>query len=203
MKLNAKLYLKIIGILLVLTPFADIIFGGGAEAFMKGYNSVECEYETEFVNIIPKNNQTLIIPSIDGTITLHEANILLKTKEPLDIYPFYIWPIKLVFGFLNITFIILIILIIRRLISNRLLEKGTAKYIFYYSLNILLFSIIDNSLSYIKYHQLEKYFTQSNYTVAQINFFEAHDYVFILILFAFAIAVNESIKLKEENDLTI
>ena len=130
MKLNAKLYLKIIGILLVLTPFIDLTLGSGAEEFMKGMNSVKCcGYESEFINIIPKkrDNVKINIASIDGEIVVNELNTTITTKEPLDIYPFYIWPVKLILGFVFITSLILIFLIIRRLIYNRLLEKGTPK----------------------------------------------------------------------------
>ena len=140
MKLNAKLYLKIIGILLVLTPFADIIFGGGAEAFMKGYNEGKSEFITENISLTPKNT-TLNIPTIDSEIIMNNLNATITTKEPLDLYPFYIWPIKLVLGFTVISSLILIFLIIRRLIYNRLLEKGTPKYIALYGISIITFSL--------------------------------------------------------------
>lgn len=86
------------------------------------------------------------------------------------------------------------------------LTKGrvhTYNTLLYNGFAVISFSLIDSSLNYIKNSQLEKYLVNSNYIISENNMVNASDIYTGLFIIAFAIALKQSIQMKQENDLTI
>ncbi|WP_291053013.1 MULTISPECIES: DUF2975 domain-containing protein [unclassified Empedobacter] len=205
METKSKFYLKIIGVLLITLPFIDFFFNNGLNDFMRGWQNAEIAQSSEYFKVIPKNGSEnpVSIPKIDGTIITEAMNLSIHTEKSLAIYPFYIWVLYLLLGLTMIFYFFSTIRLIKRFINGELFEKSTYNTLLYNGFAVISFSLIDSSLNYIKNSQLEKYLVNSNYIISENNMVNASDIYTGLFIIAFAIALKQSIQMKQENDLTI
>lgn len=205
MKTNSKLYLKIIGLLLILLPLVDLVVNGHYKSFKEGYNSHNTKGTDEHFSIVPNSGEILSIqiPNINGDITASKIDLEINTDKSLNIYPFYIWVLYLLAGFTIIFYLISIIRLIKRFIKGQLFERSTYHTLLYNGFSLIAFTMIDSSLNFIKNYQLEKYIQNSNYTLATDNMIDISSIITGLIILAFAVALKQSLDIKEENDLTI
>lgn len=77
---------------------------------------------------------------------------------------------------------------------NTLLYNGFA---------VIGFTLIDSLLNFIKNNQLEKYLVNSNFIISENNMIDISSLSAGLFTLVFAIALKQSIQMKQENDLTI
>ena len=205
MKTNTKLYLKIIGILLIILPFVDIVINDHYKDFEKGMKDGNSKDSYQYFSIVPNTNEILSIqlPKINGDIIASKINLEVHTEKSLDTYPFYIWILYMLVAFAFIVYLISIIRLIRRFIKGQLFEESTYNTLLYNGFSLISFSIIDSSLNFIKNNQLKKYIQNSNYTLASDNMIDISSIITGLIILAFAVALKQSINMKNENDLTI
>lgn len=205
METKSKFYLKLIGVLLITLPFIDFFFNNGLNDFKRGFNKGEAEGNYEYFNIFPKNsdNNTISIPRIDGNILTNEISLEVYTDRSLDIYPFYIWVLYLLLGVVMIFYLFSTIRLIKRFINGELFEKSTYNTLLYNGFAVICFSLIDSLLTIIKNNQLEKYLVNSNFIISKSYMINASDIYTGLFIIAFAIALKQSIQMKQENDLTI
>lgn len=205
METKSKFYLKLIGVLLITLPFIDFFFNNGLNDFKRGFNKGEAEGNYEYFNIFPKNsdNNTISIPRIDGNILTNEISLEVYTDRSLDIYPFYIWVLYLLLGLTMIFYLFSTIRLIKRFINGELFEKSTYNTLLYNGFAVICFSLIDSLLTIIKNNQLEKYLVNSNFIISKSYMINASDIYTGLFTIAFAIALKQSIQMKQENDLTI
>ena len=89
---------------------------------------------TEFIDVVAKSNLDFKkqIPNIDGDIFMYKAELEIQTKEALEIYPFYIWGIYVIIGFVVIVNLASLIRLLKRFIKGRLLEHSTYTSLLYY-----------------------------------------------------------------------
>lgn len=205
METKSKFYLKLIGVLLITLSFIDFFFNNGLNDFKRGFNKGEAEGNYEYFNIFPKNsdNNTISIPRIDGNILTNEISLEVYTDRSLDIYPFYIWVLYLLLGVVMIFYLFSTIRLIKRFINGELFEKSTYNTLLYNGFAVICFSLIDSLLTIIKNNQLEKYLVNSNFIISKSYMINASDIYTGLFIIAFAIALKQSIQMKQENDLTI
>lgn len=205
MKTNSKLYLKIIGLLLILLPLVDLVFNGHYNDFERGFNKGNSKEFYEYFSIVPNSDEisSIQIPNINGDITASKIDLEVHTEKSLNIYPFYIWVLYLLAGFTIIFYLISIIRLIKRFIKGQLFERSTYHTLLYNGFSLIAFTMIDSSLNFIKNYQLEKYIQNSNYTLATDNMIDISSIITGLIILAFAVALKQSLDIKEENDLTI
>ena len=93
--------------------------------------------------------------------------------------------------------------LIKRFINGELFEKSTYNTLLYNGFAVIGFSLIDSLLTIIKNNQLEKYLVNSNFIISKSYMINASDIYTGLFIIAFAIALKQSIQMKQENDLTI
>lgn len=93
--------------------------------------------------------------------------------------------------------------LIKRFINGELFEKSTYNTLLYNGFAVICFSLIDSLLTIIKNNQLEKYLVNSNFIISKSYMINASDIYTGLFTIAFAIALKQSIQMKQENDLTI
>lgn len=205
METKSKFYLKLIGVLLITLPFIDFFFNNGLNDFKRGFNKGEAEGNYEYFNIIPKNsdNNTISIPRIDGNILTNEISLEVYTDRSLDIYPFYIWVLYLLLGVVIILYLFSTIRLIKRFINGELFEKSTYNTLLYNGFAVIGFTLIDSLLNFIKNNQLEKYLVNSNFIISENNMIDISSLSAGLFTLVFAIALKQSIQMKQENDLTI
>lgn len=205
METKSKFYLKLIGVLLITLPFIDFFFNNGLNDFKRGFNKGEAEGNYEYFNIIPKNsdNNTISIPRIDGNILTNEISLEVYTDRSLDIYPFYIWVLYLLLGVVIIFYLFSTIRLIKRFINGELFEKSTYNTLLYNGFAVIGFTLIDSLLNFIKNNQLEKYLVNSNFIISENNMIDISSLSAGLFTLVFAIALKQSIQMKQENDLTI
>lgn len=206
METKSKFYLKLIGVLLITLPFIDFFFNNGLNDFKRGLNDGNSKGNYEYFNVIPKknnDNNTISIPKINGDILTNEISLEVYTDRSLDIYPFYIWVLYLLLGVVMIFYLFSTIRLIKRFINGELFEKSTYNTLLYNGFAVIGFSLIDSLLNFIKNHQLEKYLVNSNFIISENNMINASDIYTGLFIIAFAIALKQSIQMKQENDLTI
>lgn len=202
---NQNTALKIIGILIILIPLIDLIFNQHYKDFNKGYNDAYCDMNTEFVDVEAKSNLDFKkqFPNINGDVFMYKAELEIQTKEALEIYPFYIWGIYVILGFVVIINLASLIRLLKRFIEGRLLENSTYSSLLYYGFSCIGASFIFGIKDYIKLTYFNKYLEGSNYEVSFDNLIDTN-YIFVgLLTLAFALAIKQSLKMKEENDLTI
>ncbi|WP_282630585.1 DUF2975 domain-containing protein [Empedobacter sedimenti] len=205
MKTNSKLYLKIIGLLLILLPFADLVVNGHYSDFERGYNEGNSKESYVYFSVVPNSDKTstIQIPNINGDITASKIDLEVHTDKSLNIYPFYIWVLYMLAAFAFIFYLVSIIRLVKRFIKGQLFEKSTYNTLLYNGFSLIAFTLIDSSLNFIKNYQLEKYIQNSNYTLATDNMIDISSIITGLIILAFAVALKQSLDIKEENDLTI
>lgn len=63
--------------------------------------------------------------------------------------------------------------------------------------------MLDSTLNFIKNDQLQKYLVDSNYTISYNNMIDTSGLFIGLFVLAFAVALKQSLYMKQENDLTI
>ncbi len=205
MEKNSKLYLKLIGILLILIPFVDLVLNNGLQSLERGFQDGQKQESFEFIQVIPNSKDILPIqlPDINGKINVEQIELKINTKKPLAIYPFYIWPIYVIFGCLILFNLIALIRLLKRFINGHLFEVSTYNTLLYFGFSIIGISIVDAILELIKNHQLSKYIENSQFSLAKNNLYDIDNLLIGLFIIAFAIALRQSIRMKEENDLTI
>lgn len=205
METKSKFYLKLIGVLLITLPFIDFFFNNGLNDFMRGWQNAEIAQSSEYFKVIPKNGSEnpVSIPKIDGTIITEAMNLSIHTEKSLAIYPFYIWVLYLLLGLTMIFYLFSTIRLIKRFINGELFEKSTYNTLLYNGFAVIGFSLIDSLLTIIKNNQLEKYLVNSNFIISKSYMINASDIYTGLFIIAFAIALKQSIQMKQENDLTI
>jgi len=159
----------------------------------------------EYFNVIPKNsvNNTISIPRIDGDILTNEISLEVYTDRSLDIYPFYIWVLYLLLGVVIVFYLFSTIRLIKRFINGELFEKSTYNTLLYNGFAVISFTLIDSLLNFIKNNQLEKYLVNSNFIISENNMINISSLSAGLFTLVFAIALKQSIQMKQENDLTI
>ena len=202
---NQNTALKIIGILIILIPLIDLIFNQHYKDFNKGYNDTNADMNTEFIDVEAKSNLDFKnqFPNINGEVFMYKAELEIQTNEALEIYPFYIWGIYVIIGFLNIVNLVSLVRLVKRFIRGRLLEHSTYTTLLYYGFSCIGASIIIGIKDYIKLTCFIKYLEGSNYEVSFGNLVDTN-YIFVgLLTLAFALAIKQSLRMKEENDLTI
>ncbi|WP_295676809.1 DUF2975 domain-containing protein, partial [uncultured Empedobacter sp.] len=205
METKSKFYLKLIGVLLITLPFIDFFFNNGLNDFKRGLNDGNSKRNYEYFNVIPKNsvNNTISIPRIDGDILTNEISLEVYTDRSLDIYPFYIWVLYLLLGVVIVFYLFSTIRLIKRFINGELFEKSTYNTLLYNGFAVISFTLIDSLLNFIKNNQLEKYLVNSNFIISENNMINISSLSAGLFTLVFAIALKQSIQMKQENDLTI
>ncbi|WP_353619459.1 hypothetical protein [Empedobacter sp. 189-2] len=91
----------------------------------------------------------------------------------------------------------------KRFINGELFEKSTYNTLLYNGFAVIGFTLIDSLLNFIKNNQLEKYLVNSNFIISENNMIDISSLSAGLFTLVFAIALKQSIQMKQENDLTI
>lgn len=205
MEKKTKFYLKLIGFLILLLPLIDLFFNNGLNDFKRGLNDGNSKGNYEYFNVIQKNsdNNIISIPRIDGDILPNEISLEVYTDRSLEIYPFYIWVIYLLLSVALIIYLLSMILLIKKIIKGKLFEQSTYHILLYNGFAIIAFSTLDNAISLTKNYKLEKYLVGSNYTISYNNMIDTFSLFIGLFVLVFAIALKQSLYMKQENDLTI
>ncbi|WP_286496817.1 DUF2975 domain-containing protein [Empedobacter sp. 225-1] len=87
--------------------------------------------------------------------------------------------------------------------NGELFEKSTYNTLLYNGFAVIGFTLIDSLLNFIKNNQLEKYLVNSNFIISENNMIDISSLSAGLFTLVFAIALKQSIQMKQENDLTI
>lgn len=205
METKSKFYLKLIGVLILLLPFIDFFFNNGFNDFKRGWQNAEIAESYEYFDVVPNSaiNQAVLLPKISGTIIPNKISLGVFTEKSLSIYPFYIWVIYLLLAVAIIFYLFSLIRLIKRFIKGELFEQSTYHTLLYNGFAIIAFSMLDSTLNFIKNDQLQKYLVDSNYTISYNNMIDTSGLFIGLFVLAFAVALKQSLYMKQENDLTI
>ncbi|MFV0154757.1 DUF2975 domain-containing protein [Empedobacter falsenii] len=205
METKSKFYLKLIGVLILLLPFIDFFFNNGFNDFKRGWQNAEIAESYEYFDVVPNSaiNQAVLLPKISGTIIPNKISLGVFTEKILSIYPFYIWVIYLLLAVAIIFYLFSLIRLIKRFIKGELFEQSTYHTLLYNGFAIIAFSMLDSTLNFIKNDQLQKYLVDSNYTISYNNMIDTSGLFIGLFVLAFAVALKQSLYMKQENDLTI
>lgn len=212
METKSKLYLRIIGGLIILVSILSFFFSPSYEHFKQGFK--QGLYDGQ--NGVCSTNETVTVKS-NSDISLQENSLkkvnLIATVDTIDVTlkgetiyyrtPLYahlfMFLIICIYSLMLITFIYFL----GRLTKGEIFEKSTYK-----SLNILGFSaVIVPFLEYI--HSCITFNTKAavlqtvQLTMVNSNTFNFCSLLGGLLIIAFAIAFRLGIKIKEENDLTV
>lgn len=205
METKSKFYLKLIGVLILLLPFIDFFFNNGFNDFKRGWQNAEIAESYEYFDVVPNSaiDQAVLLPKISGTIIPNKISLGVFTEKSLSIYPFYIWVIYLLLAVAIIFYLFSLIRLIKRFIKGELFEQSTYHTLLYNGFAIIAFSMLDSTLNFIKNDQLQKYLVDSNYTISYNNMIDTSGLFIGLFVLAFAVALKQSLYMKQENDLTI
>ena len=205
METKSKFYLKLIGVLILLLPFIDFFFNNGFNDFKRGWQNAEIAESYEYFDVVPNSaiDQAVLLPKISGTIITSKISLGVFTEKSLSIYPFYIWVIYLLLAVAIIFYLFSLIRLIKRFIKGELFEQSTYHTLLYNGFAIIAFSMLDSTLNFIKNDQLQKYLVDSNYTISYNNMIDTSSLFIGLFVLAFAVALKQSLYMKQENDLTI
>lgn len=205
METKSKFYLKLIGVLILLLPFIDFFFNNGFNDFKRGWQNAEIAESYKYFDVVPNSaiDQAVLLPKISGTIIPNKISLSVHTEKSLSIYPFYIWVIYLLLAVAIIFYLFSLIRLIKRFIKGELFEQSTYHTLLYNGFAIIAFSMLDSTLNFIKNDQLQKYLVDSNYTISYNNMIDTSGLFIGLFVLAFAVALKQSLYMKQENDLTI
>jgi len=207
MEFKAKIYLRLIGIILLIIPIFDLTINGHFSDFIKGFeDGYQNNYKNyNYLDIVPINDYNLSkeFPKIGGKVIADKIELAIYSKNSLNIIPFYNWALYTILVLAVIIFLLSIIRLIKRFIKGQLFEISTYNTLLYFGFSLLAITLLDFILEVIKRQNLLKYIDTSLYTISNDNLLDISSLFISLFVLAFAIALKQSINIKEENDLTV
>ncbi|WP_313374380.1 DUF2975 domain-containing protein [Chishuiella sp.] len=207
MEFKAKIYLRLIGIILLIIPIFDLTINGHFSDFIKGFeDGYQNNYKNyNYLDIVPINDYNLSkeFPKIEGKVIADKIELAIYSKNSLNIIPFYNWALYTILVLAVIIFLFSIIRLIKRFIKGQLFEISTYNTLLYFGFSLLAITLLDFILEVIKRQNLLKYIDTSLYTISNDNLLDISSLFISLFVLAFAIALKQSINIKEENDLTV
>lgn len=207
MEFKAKIYLRLIGIILLIIPIFDLTINGHFSDFIKGFeDGYQNNYKNyNYLDIVPINDYNLSkeFPKIEGKVIADKIELAIYSKNSLNIIPFYNWALYTILVLAVIIFLLSIIRLIKRFIKGQLFEINTYNTLLYFGFSLLAITLLDFILEVIKRQNLLKYIDTSLYTISNDNLLDISSLFISLFVLAFAIALKQSINIKEENDLTV
>ncbi|WP_313578791.1 DUF2975 domain-containing protein [Chishuiella sp.] len=207
MEFKAKIYLRLIGIILLIIPIFDLTINGHFSDFIKGFeDGYQNNYKNyNYLDIVPIYDYNLSkeFPKIEGKVIAEKIELAIYSKNSLNIIPFYNWALYTILVLAVIIFLLSIIRLIKRFIKGQLFEISTYNTLLYFGFSLLIITLLDFILEVIKRQNLLKYIDTSIYTISNDNLLDISSLFISLFVLAFAIALKQSINIKEENDLTV
>ncbi|WP_313385232.1 DUF2975 domain-containing protein [Chishuiella sp.] len=207
MEFKAKIYLRLIGIILLIIPIFDLTINGHFSDFIKGFeDGYQNNYKNySYLDIVPIYDYNLSkeFPKIEGKVIAEKIELAIYSKNSLNIIPFYNWVLYTILVLAVIIFLLSIIRLIKRFIKGQLFETSTYNTLLYFGFSLLTITLLDFILEVIKRQNLLKYIDTSIYTISNDNLLDISSLFISLFVLAFAIALKQSINIKEENDLTV
>lgn len=204
METRSKLYLRIIGLILLLIPIMDLTINGHCKDLVDGFNNGKADICNYNFDVIPQNHDLSdSFPKINGKIYAQKIQLEVETKEVLDIIPFYNWGLYVVLAVSVIICLLSLFRLIKRFIRGELFEISTYNTLLYFGFSVLVITVVNFILEIIKRQQLLKYIDQKLYKLPIGDLFDIDGLFIGLFVLAFAIALKQSIAIKQENDLTV
>lgn len=212
METKSKLYLRIIGGLIIFTSITYFFFSPNYEHFKRGFNEglndgrnglCSTDEVVTITNTFDTNQNLSSLKNIGLTSQTKTVDIELKGKNIYYKIPFYGYILLVIMMGLCGLALLTFIYFLRKLIRGEIFEKSTYK-----SLIILGFSFVASPFLEYFHNMITTNAKADVLKSVQLNLVNSNTFNFPellvgLFIIAFAIAFRLGINIKQENDLTV